>query len=120
MRSESARKARIEEIASQIAELSDELKTLILEDEQASVENNKTISASGTTSTTAPLSSRARSSSSRFQVGDRIAITNNYKGHFGRTGTVIKVDEENEWVHFHQDTPSLRTKRKSHNIRHLD
>ena len=56
MRSESARKARIEEIASQIAELSDELKTLILEDEQAIVKNNKTISASGTTSTTAPLS----------------------------------------------------------------
>ena len=74
MRSESTRKAKIEEIASQIAELSDELKTLILEDEQASVNNNKTISASGTTSTTAPLSS------------DRIFITN--------TGTVIKVDEE--------------------------
>ena len=74
MRSESTRKAKIEEIASQIAELSDELKTLILEDEQAIVNNNKTISASGTTSTTAPLSS------------DRISITN--------TGTVIKVDEE--------------------------
>ena len=85
MRSESTRKAKIEEIAFRIAELSDELKTLILEDERASVNNNKTISASGTTSTTAPLSS------------DRISITN--------TGTVIKVDEENDWVHFHQDTP---------------
>ena len=93
MRSESARKARIEEIASQIAELRNELKSLILEDEQASIKNNRTTSASGTTQTRLPLSSRARSGSSRFQVGDRIVITNNYRCHFGRTGTVTAVDE---------------------------
>ena len=97
MRSESARKARIKEIASQIAEISDELKNLILEDERAT-------STSGTTSAR-EASTRASSGSSRFRIGDRIVITNNYIGHFGRTGTVTVVDEENGWVHFHQDTP---------------
>ena len=120
MRSESARRARIEEIASEIAELSDELKGLILEEEQATANNERTTNTSGTTSTKPPQSSRARSVNSRFQVGDRIVITNNYRGHSGRTGTVTRVDEDNDWVYFHQDTPSLRTKRKSYNIRHLD
>ena len=118
MRSEPTRKARIEEIASKIAELSDELKSLILEGEQASVSSNRTTSASSTTSTRPPLSTRTRSDSSIFQVGDQIVITNNYIGHFGRTGTVIRVDEENDWVHFYQDTPSLRTKWKLYSIRH--
>ena len=107
MRSESARKARIEEIASKIAELSDELKSLILEDEQASVNSNRATSASSITSTRPPLSTRIMSDSSIFQVGDRIVIINNYRGHFESTGTVIRVDEENDWVHFHQDAPSF-------------
>ena len=119
MRSESARKARIGEIASQIAELSDELKSLILEDEQSNIGREETSSTSGTTSVR-HISSRASSGATRFRIGDRIVITNNYKGHFGHTGTVTKIDKENDWVHFHQDSPSLRTKRKSYNIRHLD
>ena len=65
MRSESARKARIEEIASQIAELSDELKSLILEGEQSNIGCEETPSTSGTTSAR-PTSTRASSGNSRF------------------------------------------------------
>ena len=102
MRSESARKARIEEIASQIAELSDELKSLILEDEQSNIGREETSSTSGTTSVR-HISSRASSGATRFRIGDRIVITNNYKGHFGHTGTGDKDGSKtsNDYCLFH-------------------
>ena len=91
-------------------ELSDELKGLILEEEQATANNERATNISGTTSARPRQSSRARSVNLRFQVGDRIVITNNYRGHFGRTGTVTRVDEDNDWVYFHQDTPLTENK----------
>ena len=122
MRSESARKARIEEIASQIAELSNELQGLLLEDEASST------SSATNRSTPAPRrppnvlrSTQRIDPRSYFSVGDRIVITNNYRGYRGHTGTITEVGEgPDNYIHFRQDSPSIITKRKPHNIRKID
>ena len=48
-------------------------------------------------------------------------ITNNYRGYRGHTGTITEVGEgPDNYIHFRQDSPSIITKRKPHNIRKID
>ena len=124
MKSESARKARIEEIASQIAELSNELQGLLLEDDTSSISsatNRSTTATRRPQNVSRSVHPTTTDPRSHFRVGDRIVITNNYRGYRGHTGTVTEVGEaSDDYIHFRQDSPSIITKRKPHNIRKLD
>ena len=103
----SPKQQRIEEIASQIAELSNELNRLLLEHSDPN-DNNSSIA-----------STRDNRAPADFSVGDRIVITNNYRGFRGHTGTVTLIGR-NDYIHFRQDSPSIITKRKRYNIRRID
>ena len=115
MRSESeARRARIEEIASQISDLSTELQELLLEEETDNNSSNRTRASVSRVSNT-----QRRTFSEEIVVGDRITITNNYRGHKGRTGTVVQVEADGGYIHFQQDYPRIKSKRLPHNLRKL-
>ena len=123
MRSRSqARQTRIEEIALQIAELSNELQELLVEDNTSPTTartNPSTTTVSGQLDQFQDSDSR-RDPRSYFSVGDRIVITNNYRGYRGRTGTVTEIGQgRDEYIHFRQGSPSIITKRKPHSIRKL-
>ena len=96
MRSESdARRSRIEEIASRITDLSTELEELLLQKE-SSVNSSTRSTARGLRVSNTPR----RPQPEVISVGDRIIITNNYRGHRGQTGTVIEVEPNGGYIHF--------------------
>ena len=115
MRSESARKARIEELASQIASLSTELENLLLEDQVSN--NNTPIRVREVRRSAVGL--RTNHQIEEIGIGDRILIVNNYRGHRGQTGTVIEVEPDGGFIHFQQDHPRIRSKRLPHNLRKI-
>ena len=118
-----ARRARIEEIALQIAELSNELQELLVDDESTTTgttTNQPTTTINNHTRPAQDIKNRF-DPRAEFRVGDKIVITNNFCNFRGHTGTVTEVGiGSDEYIHFRQDSPSIITKRKPHNIRKLD
>ena len=70
------RRLQIQELADSINALNRRLNELIIEDQQANQEDNEE-------------EQQDRSLQTSFQIGNRVVITNNYKGLQGRTGSII-------------------------------
>ena len=51
-----------------------------------------------------------------FRVGDRVVVTNNYRGQRGLEGTVVRVSDE--WIHFETERLGIR-RRKRPNLRRI-
>ena len=72
------RRLQIQELADSINALNRRLNELIIEDQQANQEDNEE-------------EQQDRSLQTSFQIGNRVVITNNYKGLRGRTGSIIRI-----------------------------
>ena len=51
-----------------------------------------------------------------FEIGDRVEVTNNYRGQRGLTGVVVRVSDE--WIHFETERLGIR-RRKRPNLRRI-
>ena len=51
-----------------------------------------------------------------FEIGDRVEVTNSYRGQRGLQGTVVRVSDE--WIHFQTERLGIR-RRKRPNLRRI-
>ena len=51
-----------------------------------------------------------------FIIGDRVEVTNSYRGQRGLQGTVVRVSDE--WIHFQTESLGIR-RRKRPNLRRI-
>ena len=108
------RQQRIQDLASQIAALSEELSSLLLEPDSSSP--NAPVSPPDL-----PPSHQARSAlpnSLRFQVGDKVQILNNRNGLRGQTGVVTRTSRV--FVYFTLDSSGVEIFRGRLNVRKIE
>jgi hypothetical protein len=107
---------RIIELAEEIERLSIELNRRI---SIASEEILTTATPIDTTTTTQITSTASvpEVTTHRFQLGDLVEITNNYKGNYGRRGKITKITKSQVAIKF-PDSPSRIYKKKT-NVRFI-
>ena len=107
----------IEQLKKEIEQLTIRIELLEFEKDQRERSGEEQVPRNHSRDAVASNRPSATQPTRRFRVGDRVKVTNNYRGQRGLEGTVVSVTQH--WVHFETDSLGVR-KRSHHNLVRID